>query len=150
MWQVPEGSISMERLDGETILINFDSGEYFSFQGSSADLLWLISAGVNRESWLACIASAFPDVTPPDPTIEEQINEFLADLVAAGIIVEVGGEIQVDAVADPVLPDDYVRDAWMPPSVHANDDLADLLVIDPIHDTSEDGWPETRSEQSPS
>jgi hypothetical protein len=43
------------------------------------------------------------------------------------------------------LPDDYTRTAWSAPAVYANDDLVDLLVIDPIHDASEDGWPESRS-----
>jgi hypothetical protein len=39
------------------------------------------------------------------------------------------------------LPTDYVRKGWEPPSLLVFDDLADLLLIDPIHDTSTSGWP---------
>jgi hypothetical protein len=146
MWRVPENSISMERLDGETILINFDSGEYFSFRGPSADLLWLVSAGVDRTAWISYLSAAFPDVTDPDPAIEAQIDTFLGELAAAGIILPADDNAVSVTAAD--LPADYDRDSWTAPSVHANDDLVDLLVIDPIHDTSEDGWPQTRPDES--
>ena len=39
-------TISMERLDGETIVIDFESGRFYSFRESAADLLWLISTGI--------------------------------------------------------------------------------------------------------
>lgn len=147
MWRVPENSISMERLDGETILINFDSGEYFSFRGPSADLLWLVSAGVDRAAWISCLSDAYPDLTAPNPAVEAQIDTFLGELASAGIILEADDDVVVVPAAD--LPDDHVRESWTAPSVYANDDLVDLLVIDPIHDTSEDGWPQTRPDQPP-
>lgn len=131
----------MERLDGETILINFDSGEYFSFRGSSADILWLIDAGVDRRHWLSLLRDAFRD-SIIDSDIEPDIDAFLSDLADAGVIAP-SEEVDGPPVS---LPDDYSRVAWTAPTVHANDDLADLLLIDPIHDTSDDGWPQTRSD----
>ena len=44
------------------------------------------------------------------------------------------------------LPSDYVRKGWEPPSLLVFDDLADLLLIDPIHDTSTSGWPTQKNE----
>ena len=140
MWVIPDGTISMERLDGETILINFDSGEYFSFRGSSADILWLIDSGTPRESWGAILESAFPRLVF-DQTVEDQIEVFLLELERAGVTVQSEAEPSRHEVP---LPSDYARTEWSPPNVQANDDLADLLVIDPIHDASEDGWPQTR------
>jgi hypothetical protein len=129
----------MERLDGETILINFDSGEYFSFRGSSADILWLIDAGVDRQHWISVLRDAFEN-SPIGGEIVAEIDSFLTELADAGVI-----EPSVSSGGPPAsLPNDYARVAWTPPSVHANDDLADLLLIDPIHDTGEDGWPKTR------
>lgn len=132
-------SISMERLDGETILINFDTGQYFSFYGSAADILWLVDAKIDRTYWAGVAEAAFPGLAW-DTTVDTQVDEFLAGLVDVGVVTrseEAGGP------AAP-LPDDYVRGHWAAPSVFGNDDLADLLIIDPIHEASEDGWPQTR------
>ena len=141
IWRVKGDSISLERLDGETIVINFDSGEYFSFRGSSADILWLVDAGVDRSHWSQILEEAFVDLTFDD--VVGDVDDFLEQLSQAGLIEHVPG-----TGGDPVaLPDDYERHEWTQPVVAGNDDLADLLVIDPIHDTGEDGWPQTRSNQ---
>jgi hypothetical protein len=131
----------MERLDGETILINFDSGEYFSFEGPAADILWLIDTGVAEAVWGGIFAEYFPGFSH-SAQVDLDVRAFLSELVAAGIISESEGvEIPTGS-----LPDDYVRSAWTAPRVTANDDLADLLLIDPIHDASDDGWPGQRSD----
>ncbi len=129
----------MERLDGETILINFDTGQYFSFQTTSADVLWLVQAGVDAAHWPAVLEAAFTGLVWDDD-VDAQVQGFLEGLVEVGVIEAAegtGGPAQE-------LPDDYARGEWAAPSVYANDDLADLLVIDPIHDASEDGWPQSR------
>lgn len=139
LWRVREESVSMERLDGETILINFETGQYFSFQNTAADVLWLVHAGVDRAHWPTALQAAFAGLVWDDD-IDGQVQQFLAGLAEVGVVEATegsGGPVQE-------LPDDYARAQWSAPSVYANDDLADLLVIDPIHDTSEDGWPQSR------
>lgn len=130
----------MERLDGETILINFDSGEYFSFRGPSADILWLIDAGVDRLHWLSILRDAF-GASLPDAVMETDIESFLLELSTAGVIAR-SGPSQGPAVS---LPDDYTRIDWTAPTIQGNEDLADLLLIDPIHDTDDEGWPQAKS-----
>lgn len=141
MWQIKKSAVSMERLDGETILINFDSGEYFSFRGSSADILWLVNAEVDRRHWLSILRDAFGDsVLTGD--VDPEIDAFLTGLADAGVITPGSG-----SYGPPMsLPDDYPRIAWTTPTINANDDLADLLLVDPIHDTSDDGWPQKRTD----
>lgn len=139
-WRVKEESVSLERLDGETILINFDTGQYFSFQGTSADVLWLVQAGIGRADWGSVLEGAFAGLAW-DAERDAEVDAFLAGLVEVGVIESAA---PAGTAAEP-LPTDYERGAWSAPSVFANDDLADLLVIDPIHDTSEDGWPQSRS-----
>ncbi len=151
-WRVAGESISMERLDGETILINFDSGQYFSFDGSSADVLWLVAQEADRTTWRTSLTAAWPGLVW-DAGVDAGIDTFLAALSQAGVIVPAGGDSDGDSKADSggradgpasPLPADCDRGAWTAPSIQANDDLADLLIIDPIHDASDDGWPEAR------
>ena len=139
MWRVREESVSMERLDGETILINFDTGQYFSLVGPAADVVWLVQSGVDPAHWPGTLEGAFVGLEWGDEA-DEHVADFLARLAEMGVIdrTDDAGSASVP------LPDDYERGAWSAPTVHANDDLADLLVIDPIHDASEDGWPQAR------
>lgn len=139
MWEIRSESISLERLDGETILINFDSGEYFSFVGPAADVLWLVDSGIERSAWAGILEVGFPGLSVDDE-VNAGIDAFVGELQTAGIIRVVDG----DGVSVGELPADYVRGEWTTPKVNANDDLADLLLIDPIHDADEEGWPEKR------
>jgi hypothetical protein len=140
MWRVVEESVSMERLDGETILINFETGQYFSFRGGAADVLWLVQTGVDRAHWSVVLVDAFPSLTW-DEAREVELDTFLVDLAAVGVI----SPSDAEGGQPEGLPMDYERGTWTPLAVSANDDLADLLVIDPIHEASEDGWPQSRS-----
>ncbi len=127
----------MERLDGEVIIVDFESGHYYSFRGTAADILWLIDHGIATSAWQAILPVYYPGLDWS--TAEGGVVVFLERLVDLGLIVTVdGGSL---SVID--LPDDMERVAWTDPEMLVNDELADLLVIDPIHDVSDDGWPAT-------
>lgn len=130
----------MERLDGETVVINFETGQYFSFLNSSADVLWLIEHGGDRGTWMPQLASAFPNLPDVD-VVEEQLGAFLDQLLEVNIVEREDTEPQPFRE----LPHDYERAEWTAPKVKAHQDLVELLAIDPIHDTGEDGWPQSRT-----
>jgi hypothetical protein len=44
------------------------------------------------------------------------------------------------------LPDDFVRNSWNSPTLKVYKDFQDLLLVDPIHDTSLTGWPELKND----
>lgn len=133
--------LSIERLDGEVIAIDFRSGKYGSFMGPSADIMWLLQTETPRSRWYTLVAKSFP-YGPSEEAFNQDIDDFLNRLVELHIIEEADqltGSIES-------LPADYERDAWSTPVFAIQDDLVDLLVIDPIHDTSDDGWPQTKPE----
>lgn len=134
----------MERLDGETIVIDFMSGRFYSFRGSAADILWLITQGVNLSHFIEILKSNFA-ACPSDDFLLEDVNSFLETLENLNILSrDSGTEIYPDIQAsDFDLPSDYLRGEWVNPILTSNDELADLLAIDPIHEATESGWPET-------
>jgi hypothetical protein len=129
-------NISQERLDGEVIIISFDSGKYFSAKNSGADVLWLIEKGISRSAWELNLSAEFRNFSSVG------IDAFLDSLVHEKLIVEGEGLIENRAT----LPNDYSRGDWEPPVLVAFNDLEDLLLIDPIHDTSTEGWPNLKNE----
>jgi hypothetical protein len=129
-------NLSIERLDGEIIAIDFSTGKYASFVGPSADIITMLHAGVPRQQWLTLINHEF-DQAPAAAVFNREVETFLATLADNGLIQTTDA---VDGHLD-ALPQDYHRTSWSTPVLAIEDDLADLLVIDPIHDVTDDGWP---------
>jgi hypothetical protein len=138
-----KSTVSMERLDGETIAIDFDSGRFFSFRETAADLLWLVTQGVRIGQFSLVLRNYFT-IAQDLKEIDKQIEEFLQALTVLNIIEPIA-DPPSKSIIEVVLPDDYVRAGWVSPMMTSNDQLADLLKIDPIHDVGEGGWPESPS-----
>jgi hypothetical protein len=131
-------AISCERLDGEMVIISFETGKYFNANGPAADVLFMIENNVDQSLWQEILSNHFKDFQ-----IEtSKIDEFLSKLVLERIVVETSTS-NFEALN---LPKDYQRLEWGSPTLLVFDDLADLLLIDPIHDTSLDGWPMKKNE----
>jgi len=47
----------------------------------------------------------------------------------------------------PKLPEDYDHASWSRPVLQAFTDLQDLLTVDPIHDSSLEGWPQLKDHE---
>jgi len=132
--------LSRERLDGEVVAIDFESGDYFSFEGPAADIFWLLEAGVAFFHWESIFTSHYANIPGPEH-LRHDLLGFLEKLRELGLAVE-GSELEGGALP---LPLDCERGSWEKPEARAHNELADLLIIDPIHDTGEDGWPEIKS-----
>jgi len=131
--EINSSGISCERLDGEMVIISFETGKYFNANSTAADILFLIENRINQSLWKDILLSHFNDFN-----IEESnIHKFLTKLILEKIVQETGESVFENVS----LPEDYQREEWKAPTLLVFEDLADLLLIDPIHDTSLDGWP---------
>ena len=130
--------ISLERLNGEVVIISFNSGNYYSCVGSAADILSLVSKEVDRTLWKEIICNKYRINDMPVAEIDSFINECLRE----NILVLSNSKLQ--GVSD--LPDDFNRNEWNTPILKIYSDYQDLLLIDPIHDSSLTGWPELKND----
>jgi hypothetical protein len=123
--------------DGEAAVIDLRSGMYFSLNGTGA-LLWpLIVAGTTRD---ALVEHAHAQ-TSGGPEVGGCIDAFLADLVSEGLVEEVDAPAgAADAVVTSANGD---RVPFVAPELQRFEDLQELLLLDPIHDVAEQGWPYT-------
>ena len=123
-----------ERLDGEVVAIANQSGKYFSLGNTAADIWYLLQNPTSRKNWLEILSSNYESV--PE-SAEGEIQSFLSQILEEGLI-----RAEVISSSDVVvLPSDSVRGKWVKPTLIIFDDLQDLLLVDPIHDTTEAGWP---------
>jgi hypothetical protein len=125
-------SISIERLNGEIIMISFESGDYFSCFGVASDVLTLISRRVSTSQIKEVLLNKFGSEFQVD-----QVNSFIQECLSQNIIVPNTNVTSLDTQ----LPDDYDKSRWNAPILEKFSEYNDLLLIDPIHDSSLEGWP---------
>jgi hypothetical protein len=128
--------VTHERLDGEVIAINLESGAYFAFANVAADCWSLLVAGLDTDRVAGVVAERY-DVDPA-VTVSD-VRRFVGLLEAAGLITGEGGN--GTTAADAALPAPLQPLAYTAPVAEGFDDLEDLLLLDPIHEVDEAGWP---------
>ncbi|WP_159082452.1 PqqD family protein [Paragemmobacter aquarius] len=118
--------IISEDFDGDAVVLNLASGQYFGMNGAASAVWSLLMAGVGS----AQIAAGMRDAAGLAP--------FLERLVALGLIAPSA------ETAENMGAGDAARLAALAeaPVVDVFDDLSDLILADPIHDVDADmGWP---------
>lgn len=132
---------SAERMNGEYMLINFESGNYFSVCDVGADIVSLISARVDRGSWENILSREWK--IEPSMKLTDEINRFLKVLKDYKLIYEIDNF----KVVEIRLPSDLDRTVYKFSPLSTYEDMSDLLMVDPIHDTSLKGWPNREIQQ---
>jgi hypothetical protein len=137
-FEVNAEDVTHERLDGEVVAINMRTGRYYSLSGPAADVWWLIDQRNPRGTWIQTLQEAYP--TGHDWL---GIEEFIDGCTRARLIRPCPDHLtRVSA-----LPRDFIREDWTMPRLEEFEDLQDLILVDPIHDTTALGWPHVADQQ---
>ncbi len=118
--------IVFEEFDGDLVVLNLSTGRYFGFNPSAAVL------------WSALIAG----VCPAD--LQDQLAPGIDLASFIGALHENALVIEASEVPAPMADDLRARLGKLTeqPRLEIYDDLSDLIVADPIHDTdAAQGWP---------
>jgi hypothetical protein len=129
-----------EVIDGEAIIMDLRSGNYFSADGAGARV-WetLVQVG-DHEAILAWSRGAFDGDAGQ---IGAGVDAFIGQLLEHRLI-EVDAEPRPPGAAPAASP----REMYRTPVLSVYTDMQDLLLLDPIHDVDEAGWP-TRKVDEP-
>jgi len=136
-FKILTSEIAFERLDGEVILVSLASGKYFNFNGTASDVFWLIEQGVPRNQWEVLLSRHFKN----SDSVKHDIDVLVSKLLSARIISQSSTDPVSLREIEYELPNDYQRDNWIEPELAEFSDLKDLILVDPVHDTSLEGWP---------
>jgi hypothetical protein len=125
--------VASEDFDGEFVVLDLANGRYFSLLGGSAIVWRGLTSGHSVETLCAGL--------PIGDDRRAEVAGLVEALLTHNLIV-----VSAIPVADPPreVPSDLAS-ASGPFTVEVFDDLADLLLADPIHDVDpETGWPALR------
>lgn len=132
---IPE--VIAEEFGTEIVVLNLGNGKYFSLTGLAMDL-WRDVSGGHRPKDLVDRLTVLHD------EVGSAARIFFQNLIEEGLIRPVP-----TAGTPPSLELATVLAALeqnsQPPRLEAFDDMAELILADPIHDVDEDlGWPTRR------
>ena len=134
--QTRPGDLVAETLSDETLVIDTVSGVFFSLRGVASVLWSMLQGTATNDELRAAVRERFTDA----PTAAADVDAFVASLEADDLVVDSGTPRDGAVTAVAAWPD-----AYEPPVLKKYDDMADLLLVDPIHDVAaETGWPERR------
>ena len=124
-----------ETIDGEVVVVHLKTGTYYSTAKSGTDIWHGIEQGLTLEALIAAIKTRYSGKTEE---IQAGIDLMLQLLLQEQLIEA------CDASPSQAGHDWMTAEAGTPfetPVIQKFADMEELLVLDPIHEVGEDGWP---------
>lgn len=131
-YAVNESKAISETLEGETIIINIENGNYYSINVTGSVLWDLIKARQGFDQILGYFVGRYEG---EPQVIEQGLRELITVLKTDNLIIETveTGEMM------PAWT--LVKEPFIVPAVERYEDMQEMLLADPIHDVDDAGWP---------
>lgn len=133
-FEICDPMVISETIAKETIVINLNTGNYYSLKGSGATI-W---SGVEKRSSVATIADIVSTEYEVDATHAQQdVASLVCKLIEEGLV-----RSAVVAEGSPISgAPSAAREPYVSPLLEKFTDMEAMLLLDPIHDVDERGWP---------
>jgi hypothetical protein len=133
-----------ENFDDEVVIINLDTGNYYSFDRIGAGVWSLLEAGA---SFAEVIQRAVERYQGDRAEIENLLQSFIKELQKEELIIAL--DTPEDMIPDCVVAQGIVapgteKPVFKAPVMQKFTDMQDLLLLDPIHEVDEKGWPSVK------
>jgi hypothetical protein len=144
--RVNSGKAVYQTIDGEVVIINLDRGHYYSLTGVGAEVWGFLEAGA---SCAEIVDGLLVRYDAPRPELESAVGQLVDDLEEAELVAPAGPDAP-DAPprnGDRPFPWDAStgeRHPFEAPQLQTYTDMEDLLLLDPIHEVDDSGWPERK------
>ena len=136
-YRVKHPQVVGEIIDGEAVVINLDKGIYYSMDGSGAIIWSHFETGATIQHIIDALCSQY---TGDSSDITKSVADYVEQLIHEELVVSgVAGQVRaqnmtIDSSA-PTKPD------FVAPVLEKFTDMEALLLLDPIHEVNEQGWP---------
>lgn len=141
IYRIDQPHVMHEMIENEVVVINLDTGIYYSFDGVAGHIWQLLGgAGRSADDLIAQLSTAYAG---DRDHIAAAVAAFLAQLCEEQLALVVTGDpapadTVVGAAADDAPP-------FVDPVLQRYTDMETLLLADPIHDVDEEaGWPHVK------
>ena len=131
-----------ETVDGQTIIVNLDSGSYYDLNATGSDV-WTMLVERETTQTVASRLAARYDLEAEQAAAA--VHGLVEQLRAEQIVVPApDGEVPAPLAAADGNGTAATPAAFEPPVLRKHTDMQDLLLLDPVHEVDENGWPNRR------
>jgi outer membrane protein assembly factor BamB len=136
-YRINSPHVVAETLDGEATIVDLENGTYYALNESGSFIWERLTRGSEPTDVAAGLASTY-ELDPERAT--EAVEELLVELSEHGLIVPASnGSNGSTPVAVNGAP--AAGGAYAAPQLSTYTDMQELLLLDPIHEVDESGWP---------
>lgn len=143
-WQINTHRIAHRIIDDEAMIIDFESGFYYALDDTGTRI-W---AGITQSFTFQELIAALEQVYDCElAAMIAATSDFLNQLQTEGLIVPATAALvaaETGSAYPLTLPDPANRQNFAAPQLAKYTDMHDLLLLDPIHEVDESGWPTQR------
>jgi hypothetical protein len=129
-----------ETIDGETIIIQLETGTYYSLGGSGAGIWELVAKGLSIDEVVDQLGHSYEESSE---RLAEATADLVRELVQENLVEEADGDA---AAALPAGNGNGDRAAFEPPTLQKYTDMQYFLLLDPIHEVEDAGWPHQKEQ----
>lgn len=138
-YSIAHADIAHQRVEDEVIVVNLQTGAYFSLRDVAADAWDLLVGSIDLTEAAELVAGRYA-VTAEQ--VAADLVPFVGRLLEDGLVAE-ANEASASAVnLRPVA----ANVTYTVPTLEKYDDMEELLLLDPIHEVDEAGWPVVATE----
>ncbi|HXZ79271.1 MAG TPA: PqqD family protein [Terriglobales bacterium] len=139
-FRVNTPNVTHETIDGETVIVNLVSGNYYSLQGTGVLIWLLVERGFSVEAVIDWLKHRYPSKASE---IEPCVLSLLGQLSEEDLIVP--GAVPSSTPEAPSM-NESVEGRFEPQALQKFTDMQELLLLDPIHEVDSAGWPHKKSD----
>ena len=140
-FKVNAPTVTHETIEGESVIINLETGNYYSLQGTGAEIWALVARNIAVSDIVEGLSQRYSGVRVD---IEECITRLLLELQCEQLIVPgelTSGNNNGDGLR---VATHSGKCEFQTPQLQKFTDMQELLLLDPIHEVDAAGWPSAR------
>lgn len=141
-FRVNTPDVTFEVIDGEAVIINLVSGNYYSLQREGAEIWSLLASGMTLGAVVDEMTRCYEGERA---TISANVLALASQLQLEQLI-SVSDGMGTEAILNPQHPQTNSEKApFREAALHRFTDMQELLILDPIHEVDTAGWPHKKT-----
>jgi hypothetical protein len=145
-FRVKGSGVTHEVIDDEAVIINLETGNYYSLDGAGAEIWTLLAAHARLTSIVDRLMQRY---TGERSEMERALLVLIAELDREQLIAPYDPGAHALPLEPAVPAAAEARPAFEPPVLQKFTDMKELLLLDPIHEVDERGWPHRKPDGQP-
>lgn len=147
-FRIKRPQVIYETIDDEVIIVEFESGNYYNLDKAGADIWHMIESSTSVGKIIEGIAHLYKGT---HAEIESVVCQIITELQRENLIIPYG-------IKEPESIQEYImqaetcpeteRPTFEAPVLKIYTDMQELLILDPIHEVDDTGWPTNTQDSS--